>query len=202
LFAFLKAKIKLKKAAMPDFFLLNHLQYPYFWKKIAMSFIPDQIDMCIMDILQEDARTTNKEIASRLGKSVTSVFERVKRLEAEGYILRYIAVLNKNKLGKNLVAYTSVTLKEHGHDRLVAFEQKINTFPEVMECYKMNGQFDYLLKVLVADMEAYELFNINKLSKLENISKIRSLFVLAETKQEVELPLKAALPVKLQYKNK
>jgi Lrp/AsnC family leucine-responsive transcriptional regulator len=167
-----------------------------------MSFIPDQIDMCIMDILQEDARTTNKEIAARLGKSITSVFERVKRLETEGYILRYIAVLNKNKLGKNLVAYTSVTLKEHGHDRLLAFEQKINTFPEVMECYKMNGQFDYLLKVLIADMEAYEQFNLIKLSKLENIYKIRSLFVLAETKQEVELNLKTGLQLQLQRKNK
>ncbi|MDQ0109548.1 Lrp/AsnC family transcriptional regulator [Chitinophaga terrae (ex Kim and Jung 2007)] len=167
-----------------------------------MSFTPDQIDMCIMDILQEDARTTNKEIAARLGKSVTSIFERVKRLEAEGYILRYIAVLNKNKLGKNLVAWTSVTLKEHGHDRLLAFEQQIDTFPEVMECYKMNGQFDYLIKVLVADMEAYELFNLTKLSKLENISKIRSLFALAETKQEVELNLKTGLPLKLQQKNK
>jgi len=167
-----------------------------------MSFIPDQIDMCIMDILQEDARTTNKEIASRLGKSVTSIFERVKRLEAEGYILRYIAVLNKNKLGKNLVAYTSVTLKEHGQDRLPAFEQKINTFPEVMECYKMNGQFDYLLKVLVADMEAYEQFNLTKLSKLDNIYKIRSLFVLAESKFEVELNLKTGMQTKLQPKNK
>jgi Lrp/AsnC family transcriptional regulator, leucine-responsive regulatory protein len=167
-----------------------------------MSFIPDQIDMCIMDILQEDARTTNKEIASRLGKSVTSIFERVKRLEAEGYILRYIAVLNKNKLGKNLVAYTSVTLKEHGQDRLPAFEQKINTFPEVMECYKMNGQFDYLLKVLVADMEAYEQFNLTKLSKLDNIYKIRSLFVLAESKFEVELNLKTGMQIKLPSKNK
>lgn len=167
-----------------------------------MSFIPDQIDMCIMDILQEDARTTNKEIASRLGKSVTSIFERVKRLEAEGYILRYIAVLNKNKLGKNLVAYTSVTLKEHGHDRLPAFEQKINTFPEVMECYKMNGQFDYLLKVLVADMEAYEQFNLTKLSQLDNIYKIRSLFVLAESKCEVELNLKTGMQIKPQHKNK
>lgn len=165
-----------------------------------MSFIPDQIDMCIMDILQEDARTTNKEIASRLGKSVTSIFERVKRLEAEGYILRYIAVLNRNKLGKNLVAYTSVTLKEHGHDRLLAFEHKINSFPEVMECYKMNGQFDYLLKVLVADMEAYEQFNLSKLSKLDNIYKIRSLFVLAESKFEVDLNLTTGMQTKLQHK--
>ncbi|NLR58672.1 Lrp/AsnC family transcriptional regulator [Chitinophaga polysaccharea] len=167
-----------------------------------MTFIPDQIDMCIMDILQEDARTTNKEIASRLGKSVTSIFERVKRLEAEGYIQRYIAVLNKHKLGKNLVAYTSVTLKEHGHDRLLSFEQKINSFPEVMECYKMNGQFDYLLKVLVADMEAYEVFNLTKLSRLDNIYKIRSLFVLSETKHEVELNLKTNWQAKLVPKNK
>jgi Lrp/AsnC family transcriptional regulator len=72
----------------------------------------------------------------------------------------------------------------------VAFEEKINTFPEVMECYKMNGQFDYLIKVVVTDMDAYEAFNLNKLSKLDNIYKIRSLFVLAEAKKEVALNLK------------
>lgn len=155
-----------------------------------MGFTPDSTDISILDLLQEDARLTNKEIAARLNKSVTAVYERIKRLETEGYIERYIAVLNRNKLGKHLVAYTSVTLKEQTHDWLVSFEQKINTFPEVMECYKMNGQFDYLIKVVVADMEAYEAFNLNKLSKLDNIYKIRSLFVLSEAKKELALNLK------------
>lgn len=157
-----------------------------------MSFTPDMTDLCILDILQTDARTTNKEIASRLGKSVTSVFDRVKRLEAEGYITGYVAVLNPHKLGSALIAYTSVTLEAHGHDKLLSFEQKINSFPEVLESYKMSGQFDYLLKIVIADMEAYELFYSNKLSKLENISKIRSLFVLSETKKETGLNLKTA----------
>ncbi|NML38672.1 Lrp/AsnC family transcriptional regulator [Chitinophaga sp. G-6-1-13] len=157
-----------------------------------MSFTPDMTDLCILDILQTDARTTNKEIASRLGKSVTSIFDRVKRLEAEGYITGYVAVLNPGKLGSTLIAYTSVTLEGHGHDKLSSFEQKINSFPEVLESYKMSGQFDYLLKIVIADMEAYELFYSNKLSKLENISKIRSLFVLSETKKETGLSLKTA----------
>ncbi|MBV7529216.1 Lrp/AsnC family transcriptional regulator [Chitinophaga sp. sic0106] len=155
-----------------------------------MAFIPDMLDMCILDILQQDARTTNKEIAAKLGKSVTAIFERVKRLEAEGYILGYIAVLNKNKLGNALVAYTSVTLDMHGHERLSAFEESINGFAEVQECYKMSGQFDYLLKIVTADMEAYDGFYSHKLSKLDNIRKIRSLFVLSETKQEPGLHLK------------
>ncbi|NSL91009.1 Lrp/AsnC family transcriptional regulator [Chitinophaga solisilvae] len=155
-----------------------------------MSFVPDMTDMCILDILQQDARTTNKEIASKLGKSVTSIFDRVKRLETEGYIQGYVAVLNRYKLGNALVAYTSVTLEAHGHDRLSAFEYKMNFFPEVQECYKMSGQFDYLLKIVVADMEAYDQFYSARLSKLDNIAKIRSLFVLAETKQEKQLNLK------------
>ncbi len=167
-----------------------------------MAFIPDMLDMCIMDILQQDARTTNKEIAAKLGKSVTAIFERVKRLEAEGYILGYIAVLNRNKLGNALVAYTSVTLEMHGHDRLLAFEQSIDGFSEVLECYKMSGQFDYLLRIVVADMEAYDAFYSNKLSKLDNIRKIRSLFVLSESKHERGLHLKTEFVNKIDHRTK
>ncbi|WP_255492098.1 Lrp/AsnC family transcriptional regulator [Chitinophaga sp. Cy-1792] len=160
------------------------------------------LDMCILDILQQDARTTNKEIAAKLGKSVTAIFERVKRLEAEGYILGYTAVLNKHKLGNALVAYTSVTLETHGHDRLSLFEKSMEGFPEVMECYKMSGQFDYLLKVVVADMEAYDQFYSGRLSKLDNIRKIRSLFVLAETKHEFGLHLKMDFINKIENRTK
>jgi Lrp/AsnC family transcriptional regulator, leucine-responsive regulatory protein len=155
-----------------------------------MGFTLDSTDIGILDLLQEDARLTNKEIANKLNKSVTTIFERIKRLEQEGYIERYIAVLNPHKLGKHLVAYTSITLVKQTHDLLLDFEEKIRTFPEVMECYKMNGQFDYLIKVVISDMEAYEAFNLNKLSKLDNIYKIRSLFVLSEAKKELAYNLK------------
>lgn len=155
-----------------------------------MNFLPDKTDLHILDLLQEDARLTNKEIAAELGKSVTSVFERIRKLEAEGYIKRYVAILDKSKLGKHLVAYTTVTLREHRHDILVDFEVKIRTFPEVLECYKMNGSCDYLLKVVVADIGEYESFSSNKLLKMDFINKIQSLFTIAEIKHETSLSIK------------
>lgn len=156
-----------------------------------MNFLPDKTDLYILDLLQEDARLTNKEIAARLGKSVTSVFERVRKLETEGYIKRYVAILDKDKLGKHLIAYTTVTLKEHRHAILADFEAKVRTFPEVLECYKMNGSFDYLLKVVVADIGEYELFSSNKLLKMDYINKIQSLFTITEIKHETSLCVKA-----------
>lgn len=155
-----------------------------------MKFLPDKTDLCILDLLQDDARLTNKELAARLGKSVTSVFERVRKLETEGYIQRYVAILDKTKLGKHLMAYITVTLKEHRLDVLTDFEAKINTFGEVLECYRMNGSCDYLLKVLVADIQAYESFCLNKLLKMDYINKVQSLFVIAETKHETSLCIK------------
>jgi len=156
-----------------------------------MHFTLDETDLHILDLLQHDARLTNKEIAAKLGKSVTSVFERVKRLESEGYIKGYVALLDRKKTGKHVTAFASITLKEHGHDLFLEFESKINAFPEVMECYKTNGPCDYLLKVLVADIEDYELFITNKLSRLEAVSRINSLFVISESKHETALSLNA-----------
>ncbi|SFD01298.1 Lrp/AsnC family transcriptional regulator, leucine-responsive regulatory protein [Chitinophaga sp. CF118] len=157
-----------------------------------MSFLPDKTDLCILDLLQDDARLTNKEIAAGLGKSVTSVFERIRKLETEGYIQRYVAILDKAKLGKHLMAYSTITLKEHRHDVLVDFEMKIKAFPEVLECYRVNGSSDYLLKILVADIQEFELFSSNKLLKMDYIGKIQSLFAIAEVKHETSLCLKIA----------
>ncbi|QHS61171.1 Lrp/AsnC family transcriptional regulator [Chitinophaga agri] len=154
-----------------------------------MHFTLDETDLHILDLLQEDARLTNKEIAARLGKSVTSIFERVKRLETEGYIKGYVAILDKKRMGKQVTAFANITLKEHGHDVFILFESKVNSFPEVMECYKINGPYDYLLKVMVADLEEYELFISNKLSRLDAVSRINSLFVIAAPKHETALSL-------------
>ncbi|MVT06636.1 Lrp/AsnC family transcriptional regulator [Chitinophaga tropicalis] len=154
-----------------------------------MNFTLDETDLHILDLLQEDARLTNKEIASRLGKSMTAIFERIKRLEAEGYIKGYIAIVDRHKMDKHVIVFVNVTLKEQSHEACKLFEEKVNAFPEVMECYMVNGQSDFLLKVMIADIDEYELFLSNKLSKLECVSKLCSLFVISETKHENALSL-------------
>ncbi|MBI5857745.1 MAG: Lrp/AsnC family transcriptional regulator [Sphingobacteriales bacterium] len=144
----------------------------------------DHTDVRIMRLLQNDARLTNKEIADKIGKTVTPIYERIKWLEQEGYIQRYVAVLDKNKIDKNLVAFTNVQLKEHSHPMLKAFERDIVKFSEVMECNHMTGIYDYLLKVVVKDMNEYQSFIVNKLAKLPNIGTVQSGFVMTEVKQE------------------
>jgi DNA-binding Lrp family transcriptional regulator len=112
----------------------------------------DTIDIRILQILQYDARVTTKEMADKLGKSVTAVHERVRRLEETGYIQGYVALLNKEKIGKTLTGYTTVQLKEHSQSVLRGFEKEIIKFPEVMECCQLTGQSDFLLRVVIRDM--------------------------------------------------
>lgn len=144
----------------------------------------DQTDVRILQLLQNDARLTNKEIADKLGKTVTPIYERIKWLEQDGYIQCYVAVLDKNKIDKNLVAFTNVQLKEHSHPMLKAFEKDIVKLPEVMECHHMTGIYDYLLKIVVKDMNEYQDFIVNKLAKLSNIGTVQSGFVMTEVKHE------------------
>lgn len=142
----------------------------------------DSIDISVLHLLQNDAKLTNKEIADKLGKTVTPIYERIKWLEQEGYIQRYVAVLDKNKIDKNLVAFTNVQLKEHSHPMLKAFEKDIIKFDEVMECYHMTGLYDYLLKIALKDMNEYQGFIVNKLAKLANIGTVQSSFMMTEVK--------------------
>ncbi|HEX4875163.1 MAG TPA: Lrp/AsnC family transcriptional regulator [Chitinophagaceae bacterium] len=152
----------------------------------------DQTDINILQLLQYDARLTNKEIADKLGKTVTPVYERIKWLEQEGYIQKYVAVLDRNKIDKNLVAYTNVQLKEHSHQMLKAFEKDIVKLPEVMECHHMTGIYDYLLKIVVKDMNEYQDFIVNKLAKLPNIGTVQSGFEMTEVKNETAYSISPA----------
>ncbi len=144
----------------------------------------DPIDWQILDLLQHNAKLTNKEIAEKVGKTSTPVYERIKRLEQQGYIKQYVAILDKKKIGRTLSAFTSVQLKEHEHTVLQQFEQEIVQLPEVMECYHMTGTDDYLLKVVVRDMDEYQEFIKFKLSKIANIATVRSSFIMTEIKHE------------------
>jgi Lrp/AsnC family leucine-responsive transcriptional regulator len=149
----------------------------------------DSTDIRILQLLQYDARTTNKEIADKLGKSVTPVYERIRKLEEEGYIRRYVALLDKDKIGKHLTAFTTVQLKEHSQSSLRGFEKEVIRFPEVMECYHLTGQFDFLLKIAIQDMNEYNAFLMNKLATLPNVGSVQTYFVLSEGKVETAYPL-------------
>jgi Lrp/AsnC family leucine-responsive transcriptional regulator len=151
----------------------------------------DATDIRILQLLQHDARMTNKEVADKLGKSVTPVYERIKRLEDTGYIARYVALLNKNLIGKHLTAFTTVQLKEHSATALRGFEREVIKFPEVMECYHLTGRFDFLIKIAIGDMNEYNDFLMHKLATLANVGSLETFFVLSEGKVETAYALEA-----------
>ncbi len=149
----------------------------------------DKIDRSILLLLQKDGKITIKEIAERLNLTTTPIFERVKKLERDGYIKSYKAILDRKKVGLELVVFCNVTLNLHQTDYLKKFEKDIQQFPEVVECYHVAGMFDYLIKIYAEDMERYQDFLSNKLASLENISKVQSSFVMTEVKDFSYLPI-------------
>ena len=149
----------------------------------------DAIDLRILKHLQSNAKLTNKEIAAAIGMTTTPVFERIKRLEEQGYIRSYVAILDKEKLGFALVPYCNVSLKQHTRSYLENFEKEIKAIPDVVECYHIAGMYDYLLKVTVKDMAAYQDFIVNHLANLENIGTVQSSFVMKEIRENTALPL-------------
>lgn len=149
---------------------------------------PDPIDRGILKLLQEDAFFTTKEIAARLNLTTTPVFERIKRLERDGYILGYTALLDRRKIGLPMLVFCEVSLKEHNRDYLLRFEQEASALPEVAECHHITGAFDYLLKVYARDMDDYQHFIKDKLAALENIGRVQSHFVMTEVKNTTVLP--------------
>ncbi|ADY50618.1 transcriptional regulator, AsnC family [Pseudopedobacter saltans DSM 12145] len=144
----------------------------------------DTTDTKILNLLQQNARLTNKQLALELQKSPTSIFERVRKLEEKKYIKRYVAILDAHRIERKLTAFTHVQLKEHSQTILMNFAKEVVKFHEVMECYHMTGAFDFFLKIAVKDMEAYHDFLMNKLSKLSDIGTLQSSFVMSEAKNE------------------
>lgn len=149
----------------------------------------DAIDRSILLLLQKDGKITIKEIAERLNLTTTPIFERVKKLERDGYIKSYKAILDRKKVGFQLMAFCNITLNQHQKDFIKKFEKDIQRFPEVVECYHVAGMFDYLIKIYAEDMERYQDFLSNKLASLENISKVQSSFVMTEVKDFSYLPI-------------
>ena len=150
----------------------------------------DKTDLQLLKILQENGRISIKELAQRVHLSPTPVFDRMHRLEAEGYIQRYTAILSPARLGRGFVVFCSVKLRRMGKDIAHDFVERIKDIPEVAECYNISGEFDYLLKIYAPDMQYYNEFCINVLGTIESLGSIQSSFVMNPVKTSVGLPLR------------
>ena len=150
---------------------------------IDMADTLDDIDLQILRTLQKNAKLTTKELADAVHLTPTPVFERQKRLERQGYIKKYVAILDPDKLNQSLQVYCKVKLKQINHEIADAFTRRIMRIPEVTECYNTSGNYDYLLKVRATDMKQYQEFVLNKLGEIESLASIESTFVMSEIKQ-------------------
>ena len=150
----------------------------------------DRIDKHILRLMQRNARISNLELADSVGLSPTPCSRRVKRLEESGIIDKHVTILKPSMLGLNLTAMIGISMDRHTPDRFDNFERAIATLPEVLECLIVTGQSaDFLLKVVVRDMEHYEKFLLGQLTKLEGVSGVHSSFIMREVVKKTELPL-------------
>jgi|APAra7269096979_1048534.scaffolds.fasta_scaffold00171_6 Lrp/AsnC family leucine-responsive transcriptional regulator len=142
----------------------------------------DEKDIAILQLLEEDAKMTIRDLAAKLNLSATPVYERIRKMEQAGVIRQYAAIVDPSKIDKALTVLCYISLKEHGKKAGAKFIKEITSFPEVMECLNISGQFDFMLKVQVKDMLAYHEFNVNKLGELDNIRHMESVFVMSVIK--------------------
>jgi len=147
----------------------------------------DEKDRAILQLLQENGKITVREIAHQIHLSPTPVHERIKRMEDTGVIRQYAALVDHSKVGKGLMVICYVSLKEHNKRSGAKFIKLINELKEVTECYNISGEFDFMLKVVVENMDAYYDFHVNKISQLENIGQLQSTFVMSVIKQTHQL---------------
>ncbi|MHB1106308.1 MAG: Lrp/AsnC family transcriptional regulator [Lutibacter sp.] len=142
----------------------------------------DLTDKKILNLLQQNSKANIKEIALKIGLTQTPTYERIKRLEKDGVIKNYIAVLDKEKVGYTIEVFCQVTLLVHSKEMITRFENAVNKIDEVMECFHVAGNYDYLLKIIVKDMNSYQTFLKNKLSVLDSVANVQSTFVMSSTK--------------------
>ena len=147
----------------------------------------DKVDLQILRTLQENARLTTKELAAQVSLSSTPVFERLKRLEREGYIKKYIAVLDADKLNQGFVVFCNVKLRRMNKDIAMEFTRIIQNIPEVTECYNISGSYDYLLKIHAPNMKYYQEFIINVLGTIDSLGSLEIMFVMDEVKHDYGL---------------
>jgi Lrp/AsnC family leucine-responsive transcriptional regulator len=147
----------------------------------------DKIDKKLLLLLQEDAKQTSKELSHKLSLSVTAVYERVRKLENTGVISKYVALLNKQKISKDFMVLCHVKLTQHKKEYIQQFEREVIDLQEVTECFHVSGDYDYILKICVRDMEDYRHFMLTKLTSLQHIASTHSSFMIAEVKNTITI---------------
>jgi Lrp/AsnC family leucine-responsive transcriptional regulator len=149
----------------------------------------DPTDIGILKLLQSNARLTNKEIGNKLYKSASTINDRIHRMTEKGYIKKYVAILDAKRIDRGLTAFILIHMKNHSKQSLLNFEAEIVKFDEVLECFHMSGQFDFILKVTVKDLDTYHAFLMNDLFENLDIGSIQSTFVMRSAKEELAYPM-------------
>ncbi len=149
----------------------------------------DETDRKLLLFLQEDAKQTTKELAYKLGLSVTAVYERIRKMENTGVISKYVALLNRQKINRNFIVLCHIKLAQHKKEYVLQFEKEVMNLQEVTECFHVSGDYDYILKIGVKDMEDYRNFMLSKLTTLQHIASTHSSFMISEIKNTTAIVL-------------
>jgi Lrp/AsnC family leucine-responsive transcriptional regulator len=149
----------------------------------------DAIDKQLLTLLQQNSKQTNKQLSQQLNLSVTAIFERIKKLELNGVIKQYVALLDKKKVDLGFTVFCHVKLTKHEQKSIANFETEIEQLSEVLECFHVSGDYDYLLKVAVTDMDHFRTFMVNKLTSLEEIGSTQSSITIKEVKNNTAVIL-------------
>lgn len=147
----------------------------------------DTTDKKLINLLQQNSKQTTKQLALQLNLSVTATYERIKKLEKEQVIKNYVALINKNKIDKSFLVFCHIKLEKHTKEFIASFEKQIVQLQEVSECFHVSGEYDYIIKIYVKDMEAYREFMVNKITTLKHIGSTHSTFTIGEVKNDTAI---------------
>ena len=149
----------------------------------------DIIDKKLINLLQQDSKQTTKQLSLQLNLSVTAVYERVKKLENQKVIEKYVAIVNKNKIEKSFLVFCHIKLMQHSKEYLNTFEYEVLKLEEISECFHVSGDYDYILKIYVKDMDAYRNFVVTKLTAIKHIGSTHSTFAIEQVKNTTAIQL-------------
>ncbi len=149
----------------------------------------DKINQKILDILQDNSSITNAELANRIGLAPASTLERVRKLEKTGIIKNYVALVDGKKVGKGTIVYVIINMAEHSIETLNKFKEAVQEIPEILECHRLAGDRDFVLKIVTEDIKSYESFSIEKMAKIPGIARINTYFVLSTPKEQTKIDI-------------
>lgn len=156
---------------------------------IRKYYVLDSIDRKLLNLLQEDSKQTTKELANSLNLSVTAVYERIRKLEKSKIIKKYVALVDYEKVNRDFIVLCHVKLSQHKKEYLMQFEKEVMQLTEVMDCFHVSGDYDYILKIAVANIKEYRHFIVTKLTSLQHIGSSHSSFVIGEIKSTTAMHL-------------